>query len=76
MCGQLREGLLTRGFDYWFYAVCCGPGGMGWRSWVVEVVFPTHQTQGTFLTVCHKRGARHTHPLFPQKQRASTLHYK
>ena len=54
VCGQLREGWLTRGSDYGFYAVCCGPGGLGWRSWVVGVVFPTHQTQGTFLTACHK----------------------
>ena len=76
MCGQLREGWLTRGFDYGFYVVCCGPGGLGWRSGVVEVAFPTHQTQGAFLTACHKPGARHTHPLFPQKQRASTLHCK
>ena len=76
VCGQLREGWLTRGFDYGFYAVCCGLGGLGWRSWVVEVVFPTHQTQSTFLTACHKQGARHKHPLFPQKQRASTLRCK
>ena len=76
VCGQLREGWLTRGFDYGFYAVCCGLGGLGWRSWVVEVVFSTHQTLGMFLTACHKRGARHTHPVFPQKQRASALHCK